>query len=171
MPCMNTHELQLRLRAFTLDVIRLVNAHAGTHPAGRVIGEQLVRCLVLAGAQQHMADLKRSAASLARKCYEAMYESIYWLDLLAEAGAAPAHELKPLALEAHELAAVWACRMGTYHAEVDQQLPPGFAPSPSHARDEHVPTPRRRCAQPAARRRSSAEAPAAPTPPRRRAKL
>lgn len=105
---MNEEEMKRRTRQFALRVIRLVQAL----PKGRVadaIGRQLLRCGTSVGANYRAACRAKSVADFAAKLAiveEELDESVYWMELLIEAGILPARRLDALMKEADELLAI-----------------------------------------------------------------
>ena len=106
---MTPEELQARTKAFALAVIRLVSRLPRTEVA-RVIGRQLLRAGTAVGANYRAACRARSGADFRAKLAvveEEADESLYWLELLAEAGIAAGPALNSLLKEADELVAIF----------------------------------------------------------------
>ena len=105
---MNEEDLKRRTRQFALRIIRLVQAL----PKGRVpdvIGGQLLRCGTSVGANYRAACRAKSAADFVAKIAiveEELDESVYWMELLIEAGLVKAQRLGALLKEADELLAI-----------------------------------------------------------------
>lgn len=106
---MDADELKRRTKAFSLRVIRLVEALPGT-PTARVIGNQLLRAGTSVGANYRAACRARSQADFISKIgvvEEEADETAYWLELLIEAGILTADRVKDLLAEANELTAIF----------------------------------------------------------------
>ena len=112
---MTPEELQARTKAFALAVIRLVSRLPRTEVA-RVIGRQLLRAGTAVGANYRAACRARSSADFRAKLAvveEEADESLYWLELLADAGILPGHALAGLLQEANELVAIFTASRKT----------------------------------------------------------
>src|SRR5690242_11800542 len=108
-------DLRQRTKEFALRIIRLCSALAKTGPAD-VICRQLVRCGTSVGAQYREACRSRSAAEFISKIESAaqeLDETIYWMELLAEAGLVPAGKLSLLQAEANELMSIFVASVRT----------------------------------------------------------
>ena len=101
-------DLRDRTKRFSLRVIRLVEAL----PQGRtawLIGKQLLRAATSVGANYRAAKRARSRAEFVAKMgivEEEVDESVYWMELLVDAGLVPKRRLDPLIQEARELTAI-----------------------------------------------------------------
>ena len=85
---MNADEFKNRTKAFAIRVIRLVEALPKNQTA-KVIGNQLLRCGTLVGANHRAACRAKSLADFVAKMAiveEECDESIYWMELIVEAG-------------------------------------------------------------------------------------
>lgn len=112
---MTPEELQARTKAFALAIIRLVSALPRTEVA-RVIGGQLLRASTAVGANYRAACRARSGADFRAKLAvveEEADESLYWLELLADAGIVPRQALECLIKEANELVAIFTASRKT----------------------------------------------------------
>ena len=101
-------ELLDRTKAFALRIIALVDALPAT-PAGRVIGNQILRSGTSVGANYRSCQRGKSRADFIAKlaiAEEEADESVYWLELLAEASILPSERLLPLLTEAREITAI-----------------------------------------------------------------
>ena len=97
-----------RTKAFALRIIALVDALPAT-PAGRVIGNQILRSGTSVGANYRSCQRGKSRADFIAKlaiAEEEADESVYWLELLAEASILPSERLLPLLTEAREITAI-----------------------------------------------------------------
>ena len=84
-------DLTVRTKRFALRVIRLYAALPKSNEA-QAIGKQLLRCGTSVGAQYCEAECARSVAEFISKLGGARQESretMYWLELLMEAGILP----------------------------------------------------------------------------------
>jgi four helix bundle protein len=98
-------ELKQRLRAFTLRIIRLIEA-LPSGMAAQVLGRQLLRSGTSIGANYRAACRARSKAEFISKlgiCEEEADETLYWLDIIVAAKLIPAGRVKLLAQEAEEI--------------------------------------------------------------------
>lgn len=101
-------DLKDRTKRFALRVIRLCEAL----PKGRttdVIGGQLLRCGTSVGANYRAACRARSPAEFIAKMgivEEECDESLFWMELMIEAGLVPEERLSDLMREADELLAI-----------------------------------------------------------------
>ena len=105
---MNEREFKQRTKNLALRVIRLVEALPST-PSARVIGKQLLRSATSVGANYRTACRAKSTADILNKLAiveEEADESLYWLELLAEAEIVPEVKLKSLMSEVDEIVAM-----------------------------------------------------------------
>lgn len=94
-----------RTKTFALRVIRLVNALPKTCTVD-VIGKQLLRCGTSVGANYRAACGAKSRADFVAKMgivQEECDESIYWMELIVEAGIVDTERLSDLMSEAKEI--------------------------------------------------------------------
>lgn len=112
---MDAEEFKRRTRALGLRVIRLVEGL----PRGRtadVIGRQVLRSATSVGANYRAACRAQSNSDMVHKLKiveEEADETMYWLDLLGEAGLLPPTQLAPLAKEANEIVAMTVASLKT----------------------------------------------------------
>lgn len=105
---MNQEELKRRTKQFALRVIWLVESL----PKGRtadVIGRQLLRSGTSVGANYRAACRAKSPADLISKMgtvEEEADESLFWMELLIEAGIVESGKLESLMKEADEILAI-----------------------------------------------------------------
>ena len=103
-----SQELKDRTKAFALRVIRLVEAL----PTGRttdVIGRQLLRAGTSVGANYRAACRGKSRKDFVSKLgtvEEECDESLFWMELLVEAGLVPSDRLAALMTEADEILSI-----------------------------------------------------------------
>ena len=105
---MNNNELKQRTKKFALGIIRLVESLPKNKTA-EIIGRQLLRSGTSVGANYRSACRARSTADFIAKMgivEEEADESIYWMELLIEAGMRPQDKIDPLKGEAGELLAI-----------------------------------------------------------------
>lgn len=106
---MNEEELKLRTKQFALRVIKLTDALPRSRPA-EVIGRQLLRSATSVGANYRAACRARSKADFISKIgitEEEADESLYWLEMIVEAGLLPKTRVNALMQEADELVAIF----------------------------------------------------------------
>ena len=102
------HDLEERTKKFALRIIKLFVALPKLTEA-QVIGKQLLRSGTSVGAQYREACRARSDAEFISKIesgLQELEETMYWLELLAEAEIIKAEKLKNLHEEAEELTAI-----------------------------------------------------------------
>jgi|GraSoiStandDraft_46_1057282.scaffolds.fasta_scaffold103995_2 four helix bundle protein len=98
-----------RTKAFALRIIRLVRSVPNTQE-GRVIGHQLLRSGTSIAANYRAACRARSRAEFLSKIstvVEEADETVFWLELLADAGVVASSRLRDLKSEAEELVAIF----------------------------------------------------------------
>ncbi len=102
---MNADEFKNRTKAFAIRVIRLVEALPQNQTA-KVIGNQLLRCGTSVGANYRAACRAKSPADFVAKMAiveEECDESIYWMELIVQAGLMDEKRLIELKTEANEI--------------------------------------------------------------------
>ena len=102
------YDLRCRTKAFALCVIRLYTSLPKTTEA-QVLGKQVLRSGTSVGAHYHEAKRARSTAEFVSKlggALQELSETIYWLELLQDAGIRSATEMRPIISEANELMAI-----------------------------------------------------------------
>ena len=112
---MNADEMKKRTKMFALRVIRLVEALPKSKTAD-VIGSQVVRCGTSVGASYRAACRAKSSADFVSKMgtvEEETDESLYWMELLIEAGIMESKKLESLMKEANELLAITVASITT----------------------------------------------------------
>jgi four helix bundle protein len=106
---MDKVELKRRTQRFAIDVIKFVEEL----PAKRslnVLTNQLLRCSSSVGANYRSACKGKSKADFINKIViveEEADESVYWLELMEEAGLVDLKDVYPLKKEANELTAIF----------------------------------------------------------------
>ncbi|GBE27652.1 hypothetical protein BMS3Bbin03_01581 [bacterium BMS3Bbin03] len=107
---LNPKILRERTKQFALRIIKVADALPRT-AAGRTIGNQLIRSGTSVGANYRAACRGRSKAEFGAKLHivlEEADESVFWLELIVEAGLLPADKIKSILDEANELTAIFA---------------------------------------------------------------
>ncbi|OQY51116.1 MAG: four helix bundle protein [Desulfobacteraceae bacterium 4572_87] len=105
---MNNSDLKKRTQKFAFRVIRLVESL----PKGRtadIIGRQLLRCGTSVGANYRSACRAKSRRDFISKMgivEEESDESIYWMEIIVQAGLLPAKRISDLMKEAEEILAI-----------------------------------------------------------------
>ena len=105
---MPSHDLRVQTRAFAIDIIRLCTSLPPSE-ASRVIRRQLLRSGTSPGAHCREATRARSDAEMVSKIETALQEldeSVYWMELLLDAGIGKPERIEPLMREANELIAM-----------------------------------------------------------------
>jgi four helix bundle protein len=100
--------LQERTKAFALRIIKLY-AVLPQNIEAQVIGNQILRSGTAVGAHYREAKRARSTAEFISKVAggtQELEETIYWLELLGEAGIIKPERLLPLRQEADQLMAI-----------------------------------------------------------------
>lgn len=103
-----TDELRVRTKAFALRSIRLAEA-LPDNGVGRVIKGQLLRCGTSVGANYRAAKRAKSTADFINKMgtvEEEADESMYWMELLVDAGLMKEDLVSTLYQEADEILAM-----------------------------------------------------------------
>jgi four helix bundle protein len=112
---MDKEELKARTKKFGLRVIHLVEALPKAKAAS-VIGSQLLRSATSVGANYRSACAGQSKAAFIPKlgvALEEADESLYWLEMVAEAGLMPEDRLKDLMQEGKEIVQILAASQKT----------------------------------------------------------
>ena len=116
-----------RTKKFALQVIALVESLGRTKTVD-VIGRQLLRCATSVGANYRAACRGKSSADVIFKLAiveEEADESLYWMDLLVEAGVIEAGRVAPLKKEADELIAMTVASIKTLRRKTVGRQPEG----------------------------------------------
>jgi len=119
-------DLKRRTKRFALRVIRLVRA-LPRNPVGDITGRQLFRAGTSVGANCRSACRAQSAADFVAKMHrvqEEADESLYWMELLAEARIVPLSRLKDLMQETEELVAIIVASIKTARRKTKAARPP-----------------------------------------------
>ena len=102
------YDLCKRTKAFALAIVRLYCALPKTTEA-QVLGKQVLRSGTSVGAHYHEGVRARSTAEFVSKlggALQELSETVYWLELLAEAEIMPAARIAQLVQETRELTAI-----------------------------------------------------------------
>lgn len=102
-------DLQARTRSYALRIIRLYDELPKSNPA-KTIGNQILRSGTSVGANYAESCRARSDADFINKheiCLQELEETLYWIDLLIEAGIKKQELLVPLHIETEELIAIF----------------------------------------------------------------
>ena len=115
---MNKHELLQRTKMYALRVIKAVQA-LPRDGVSATLGRQLLRAGTSVGANYRAACRAKSTADFVNKLKiveEECDESMYWMELLVEAGLLPMRRLDALMREAGELVAIFVSAIKTSRA-------------------------------------------------------
>jgi len=113
-------QLKPRTKQFGIRVIRLTETLPKTAP-GQVIGRQLLRSALSVGANYRAACRARSQPDFVSKMgivIEEIDESLYWLEMLVEAGMMKHERLAPLMDEAGQITAMAVASVKTARAKL-----------------------------------------------------
>jgi four helix bundle protein len=108
-------ELKQRTKQFALRVVRLVEALPRGQTAD-VLGRQLLRSGTSVGANYRAACRAKSTADFVAKMgivEEEFDESVYWMELLVEAGIVKVERLESLMKEGNEILAITVASINT----------------------------------------------------------
>ena len=103
------NDMMLRTKRFALAVIRLY-ASLPKSMIAQILGNQVLRSGTSVGAHYREACRAKSNADFISKIeggLQELDETDYWLELLRDAGVAPADRIEPLAVESNELIAIF----------------------------------------------------------------
>ena len=112
---MDKEEMKRRTKKFALRVVRLVESLPKGRTAG-VIGRELLRSGTSVGANYRAACRAKSTADFISKMgtvEEEADESLYWMELLVEAGIVKSEKLGSLMKEADEALAITVASINT----------------------------------------------------------
>jgi four helix bundle protein len=116
---MDEQQFKARTKNLGLRVIRLVEA-LPKNTTAEIIGRQLLRSATSVGANYRAACRAKSAADIINKLKiveEEADETLYWLELLAEAEIMPIARLKELMAETDEIIAMTVSSIKTLRAK------------------------------------------------------
>jgi four helix bundle protein len=107
---MNPDELRARTRAFSLRIVKLVQTLPKSMIA-EVLGKQVLRCATSVGANYRAACRAQSGAMFIAKLsivVEEADETVYWLELIRDAGLIKPELLAELLDEAEQILKIMA---------------------------------------------------------------
>lgn len=120
---MTTEELRNRLKLLAIRIIKLVDK-IPTTPAGRAIGNQIVRSGTSPAANYRAACLGKSDKDFLNKLKmveEELDETLYWLELLRDASLVKAELLTDLHKENEELLKIIVSSITTMKARINSK--------------------------------------------------
>ena len=103
-------DLKLRTKTFALRIFALVDALSNT-VQGRAVASQIIRNGTSVAANYRAACRARSRAEFIAKIgvvEEEADETLFWLELIIDAGLLKAKRIRPLMVEADEIVAIMA---------------------------------------------------------------
>ena len=106
---LENRDLRKRTRSFALRIVRLYSSLPKTTEA-QVLGKQVLRSGTSVGAHYHEPKRARSSAEFISKIeggLQELEETVYWLELLIEAGIVKETRLTDMLLEAEELTSIF----------------------------------------------------------------
>jgi len=119
---MDEKEFKERTKRFALQIIELVESLPKSKTT-EIIGRQLLRSGTSVGANYRAACRAKSAADMIAKlaiAEEEADESIYWMELLVDAGTVSADQIDPLRAEANQLVAMLVASMKTLRNRIQK---------------------------------------------------
>jgi four helix bundle protein len=120
---MNAEELKKRTKQFGLRCIAVVEALPKTRTAD-VLGKQLLRSATSVGANYRSACRAQSKPTFISKvaiAIEEADESLYWLEMIVEAGLVPEKKLIVLMQEGSEIVAILTASSKTAKQSLQKQ--------------------------------------------------
>jgi four helix bundle protein len=112
---MNPNDMKKRTKAYALAIIRLVQTLPNTATA-RIIGNQLLRCGTSVGANYRASCRAKSQADFIAKMgivEEEADESVYWMEVLVEAGILPITAVAELCDEGNQIVSIVVSSINT----------------------------------------------------------
>jgi four helix bundle protein len=106
---LDKRDLRKRTKSFALRIVRLYSSLPKTTEA-QVLGKQVLRSGTSVGAHYHEVRRARSSAEFISKIeggLQELEETVYWLELLVEAGIVKELRLGDLLKEAEELTSIF----------------------------------------------------------------
>jgi len=134
---MNEQEFKERTKSVALRVIKLVEALPSQQSA-EIMGKQLLRSATSVGANYRSACRGKSTADvIAKLCIveEEADESLYWMELLIEAGIISAPRLESLRAEMNEILAMTVASIKTLRGRSKVPKEIGRLPQSFKAKD------------------------------------
>jgi four helix bundle protein len=129
---MNASDMKLRTKQFALRVIRAVQS-VPRDPAAGVIGKQLIRSGTSVGANYRSSCRAKSRTDFVVKMNiveEECDETLYWMELLIEAGLVNESKLAPLMKEGDEILSIVVRSIQTARSKIPVR---GSAKNPQSA--------------------------------------
>ncbi len=120
---MDENIFKSRTKKFALDIIHLVESLPKAKTAD-VIGKQMLRSATSIGANYRAACRAKSTLDMINKLKiveEETDETLYWLELLGEAGIVLAQSLDPLSKEGGELLAMTVASLKTLRSRASTE--------------------------------------------------
>ena len=114
-PTVNAESMKERTKMFALAVTRLCRA-LPKNSESSIIGRQLMRSATSVGANYRAVCRARSSADFISKLgivLEETDESLFWIDLLTDAGVTSTDNVRLLRTEANELVAIFVASLRT----------------------------------------------------------
>src|SRR3982750_2576692 len=118
---MTSEEMKARTRAFALRIIRLAQGLPNT-PTANVIRNQMLRCGTSVGANYRAACRGRSKRDFIAKLgivEEEADESVFWIELLIDAGILKRPRVESLITEGNEILAIVVSSIKSARSESD----------------------------------------------------
>lgn len=118
---MDEETFKQRMKKFALDIILLIESLPRTKTAD-VIGKQVLRSGTSIGANYRAACRAKSTVDMINKLKiveEEADETLYWLELLGEAGIVASQSLAPLSKEGGELLAMTVASIKTLRSRAN----------------------------------------------------
>jgi four helix bundle protein len=116
-------DLKKRTKVFALEIIKMVDLLPKTK-ISHVIGNQILRSATSVGANYRAVTRAKSDKDFINKlkiCEEEADETIYWLELIEEAGLLKKEYTTKLLKEADELTAIFVASINTKRAKTDRK--------------------------------------------------
>jgi four helix bundle protein len=115
MPVINAEILKMRTKDFALLIIRLCRTTPASHES-RIITRQLLRSATSVAANYRAVCRARSMPDFVSKMgivLEEADETLFWLELMVEAGIVPSEKIRVPLQEANELVAIFVSSLRT----------------------------------------------------------
>jgi four helix bundle protein len=121
---MDEQTFKKRTKQFALTTLQLVQAFPRNRSV-EIMGTQLLRAATSVGANYRAACRGKSTADVIAKLAvgeEEADESLYWMELLVEAGIIPKEQLKSLMSEANEILAMTVASIKTLKSSRESSI-------------------------------------------------
>jgi len=118
-------ELKLRTQKFAIRIIKLVESLPKEDMVANVLGKQVLRSGTSVGANYRSALRGRSSKDFLSRisiAEEEADETIYWLELIVEAGLVSERKMSALLQEAKEITAILTASSKTKKKNIQQQV-------------------------------------------------